>query len=93
MGALGFGLSGFGLILVWAGIKGENLLEVIPSVFSGQRKFKGNAKPHATPSAADVAAGQAMTNTGGSVFSGNPGATSVTYPMAPPGGAAGKVQS
>jgi hypothetical protein len=43
--ALGFVVTGVGMILVWSGIKGEDLREVTVDIFTGRRKFAAPAKP------------------------------------------------
>lgn len=90
MAALGFALSGMGLVLVWAGVKGEDLREVLADVFSGKRKFKGNAAPNRKPPSAAAQAGTAL----GADKANMPqsGTTTATnpYPMAPVGGVPGK---
>jgi hypothetical protein len=47
MGALGFVLSGTGLVLLWSGIRGENAVQLVQDVFAGRRKVKPPAKPTA----------------------------------------------
>jgi hypothetical protein len=39
MAALGFVMVGTGLVLVWAGIRGENAVTIVEDVFSGSRKL------------------------------------------------------
>jgi hypothetical protein len=99
VGALGFALSGVGLILVWAGVKGEDLREVVTGVFSGKRKFVDSAAPTAAPvdrTTASYRAGQEeqADRLGGGRVSGT---TSTTAPPgtvigSPPGGVAGRQQ-
>lgn len=64
MGALGFGMIGTGLALVWSGIRGENFVQILTSVVSGQRKL---SKAHAptTSVAGSTSAGGAPSTQGG----------------------------
>ena len=48
MAALGFTMTGAGLVLVWAGIRNENAVTLVLDVLAGRRKPKAAAKPSTT---------------------------------------------